>query len=126
VIAYEKASDSEPSAKKKGDVYIPAAPGAGGDVPDQVSQGDIMQTVLAHRLEIVACVKLQKAKESDLSGTLVMRWMILTSGKTTSVSAQTEEFKNTYLASCMSDLIRTWMFPRHKQPQDPISFPFKF
>jgi predicted Zn finger-like uncharacterized protein len=117
---------SSPKKKGGGDVYIPPAPGSGGDVPDQLGQGDIMQTVVSHKPEIVDCVKKQKAKDSDSSGTLVMRWVIQPNGHTSNVTPVTDEFKSSYLASCMGGLIKGWQFPKHKQPQDPISFPFKF
>jgi predicted Zn finger-like uncharacterized protein len=123
--AIEEPPPESPKNRQK-DVYIPAAPGSGGDVPDQLSMGDVMQYVRDQKPAIVDCVKKQRAKEPDSSGTLVMRWTVLTSGKTSGISVQTEEFKSTYLASCMTGLIKGWTFPRHKSSQDPINFPFKF
>jgi predicted Zn finger-like uncharacterized protein len=78
-----KAEPSEGPAKKKGnnDVYIPPAPGSGGDIPDQVGQGDIMATVVSQKPAIIDCVNKQKAKDADAHGTLVMRWTIQNSGR---------------------------------------------
>jgi hypothetical protein len=117
------APESKPGRKT---VYIPEAPGSGGDIPDQLSMGDVMQYVRDQKPAIVDCVKKQRAKDADSTGTLVMRWTILTSGKTSGISVQSDEFKSTYLASCMTGLIKGWTFPRHKSAQDPINFPFKF
>jgi hypothetical protein len=122
----EEPPPDSPKPNRPKDVYIPAAPGSGGDVPDQLSMGDVMQYVRDQKPAIVDCVKKQRSKEPDSTGTLVMRWTILTSGKTSGISVQTDEFKSTYLASCMTGLIKGWTFPRHKSAQDPINFPFKF
>ena len=63
---------------------------------------------------------------SYLGGTLVMKWTILPSGKTAQVSVQSEEFKSTYLANCLTILVKGMSFPRHKVQGEPIVFPFKF
>jgi hypothetical protein len=61
-----------------------------------------------------------------VSGKLVMRWNIQTSGKTSAIAVVTEEFKGTYMATCVSGLIKGWTFPRHKVAGEPVQFPFKF
>jgi hypothetical protein len=120
-------AEPPPEAKpKRSTVYIPDAPGSGGDIPDQLSMADVMQYVRDQKPAIVDCVKKQRTKDADSTGTLVMHWTILTSGKTSGISVQSDEFKSTYLASCMTGLIKGWTFPRHKSAQDPINFPFKF
>ena len=85
-----------------------------------------MQVVLANKPAIVKCVNEQKAKDPSLSGKLVMRWTIQTNGKTKNVSCQTSEFRSTYMASCISGLIKGWNFPKHRVQGDPIDFPFTF
>jgi hypothetical protein len=95
-------------------------------VPEKLQQSDILAVVLANKPAIVKCVNEQKKKDPALSGKLVMRWSIQPSGKTTSVSCRTDEFRSTYMASCISGLIKGWNFPRHKKQGDPIDFPFTF
>ncbi len=121
----KKAADSDEPKKKK-EVYVPPAPGQGADVPDSLGQAEVMQVVVSNKPAIVRCVNEQKAKDPDISGTLVMRFTVLTSGRTSAVSAQTDEFKSSHMAVCMSSLIKGWSFPRHKTQGDPINFPFKF
>jgi predicted Zn finger-like uncharacterized protein len=104
--------------------YVPPEPG--GSMPDTLQQSDIMAVVLANKPAIVKCVNEQKKKDPALSGKLVMRWTIQPSGKTASVSCRTDEFRSTYMASCISGLIKGWTFPRHKKQGDPIDFPFTF
>ena len=93
---------------------------------DRPGQSDIMQVVLANKPAIVKCVSEQKKKDPGLSGKLVMRWTIDTSGKTKNVSCQTSEFRSTYMATCISGLIKGWSFPKHKVQGEPIDFPFTF
>lgn len=85
-----------------------------------------MAVVLANKPAIIKCVNEQKKKDPSLSGKLVMRWTIQTSGKTSAVSCRTDEFRTTYMASCISGLIKSWSFPRHKRQGEPIDFPFTF
>ncbi|MHB8874317.1 MAG: adventurous gliding motility protein GltJ [Myxococcaceae bacterium] len=123
----EKAA-AKPAARS-GSVYIPPAPGSGSaaaSIPDSLGQSDIIGVVLSNKPALARCMDEQKKKDPGTSGKLVMRWTILPSGKTTAVSCRTDEFKTTYMASCLGGLIKGWSFPRHKQQGEPIEFPFKF
>ncbi|HEX5749760.1 MAG TPA: adventurous gliding motility protein GltJ [Archangium sp.] len=124
----------KPSSSAKSDTvsangrtaYIPPEPGGGGAAQEKLGQSDIMQVVLANKPAIIKCVNEQKKKDPGLSGKLVMRWTIQTNGKTKNVSCQTSEFRTTYMATCISGLIKGWSFPKHKVQGDPIDFPFTF
>jgi hypothetical protein len=120
----EKKSGSSQSSTPS--TYIPPEPGGGGNVPEKLGQSDIMAVVVANKPAIMKCVGEQKKKDPGVSGRLVMRWSIQTSGKTTGVAVKTDEFKKTYMASCISGLIRGWNFPKHRKQGDPIDFPFIF
>lgn len=115
---------AEPKQEKAA-VYVPPAPGS-VDIPETLGQSDIMQVVLANKSSIVKCVQQQKAADPDLSGKLVMRWTVQTSGRVTGVSCQSPEFKDTQMASCVAGLIKSWNFPRHRKQGDAINFPFTF
>lgn len=118
---------SKPEAKQpeaRPTAYVPPEPG--GATPERLQQSDIMAVVLANKPAIIKCVNEQKKKDPALSGKLVMRWTIQTSGKTTAVSCRTDEFRTTYMATCISGLIKSWSFPRHKKQGEPIDFPFTF
>ncbi|HZJ54037.1 MAG TPA: adventurous gliding motility protein GltJ [Myxococcaceae bacterium] len=121
-----KSADSRSNGKKT--AYVPPAPGASStEVPERLPKGDIMSVVLANKPSIVRCVNEQKTRDPNLHGTLVMHWVIQTSGKTTSVSAVTDQFKSSYMATCLSGLVKSWNFPKHKyQPGEPVDFPFTF
>jgi predicted Zn finger-like uncharacterized protein len=120
-------SPSKPEASANGrTAYIPPEPGGGGASQERLGQSDIMQVVLANKPAIIKCVSEQKKKDPGLSGKLVMRWTIQTNGKTKNVSCQTSEFRSTYMATCISGLIKGWSFPKHKVQGEPIDFPFTF
>jgi predicted Zn finger-like uncharacterized protein len=130
---FDKLFDTKKPASKGGsqqktpDVYVPPAPGGGDrNLPEQLQQSDIMAVVLANKPAIVKCVNDAKKQDPGVSGKLVMRWTIQPSGKTTSVSVQTDEFRKTYMATCMTNLIKGWTFPKHRKQGSPIDFPFTF
>ncbi|NTX15522.1 adventurous gliding motility protein GltJ [Myxococcus sp. CA056] len=118
-------SEPKPSENRPPTAYIPPEPGGGG-VRDTLQRSDIMEVVLNNKPAIVKCVNEQKKKDPMLSGKLVMRWTIQTSGKTANVTCKTDEYRTTYMASCISGLIKSWAFPRHKKQGEPIDFPFTF
>lgn len=121
-----KSSDAPAPKKHKSDVYIPDAPGGGGSIPDSLQPSDIMATVLANKPALVNCVSEQKKRNPGVSGRLVMQWDISPSGRTSHISVVSDEFKSTYMAQCMSGLIKGWQFPKHKTQGDPVKFPFNF
>ena len=113
--------------EKKTAGYIPPAPGAASsDVKESLGQSDIMEVVLAHKNALGVCVERQRASDPGASGKLLMKWTILVSGRTANVTVASPEFKNTVIAQCVGDLIRTMIFPKHKKQGDPITFPFTF
>ncbi|HXN41041.1 MAG TPA: adventurous gliding motility protein GltJ [Myxococcaceae bacterium] len=109
---------------KRASVYVPPAPGV--EIPESLGTGEIMRIVLDNKPAIKKCVEEQKKRDGSLSGKIVMSWTILASGKTTTISCASDEFKTSYMAQCMSGLIKGWQFPRHKVQGDPINFPFTF
>jgi predicted Zn finger-like uncharacterized protein len=122
----KKTTPKPESGARSPSAYIPPEPGGGGNVQEKLGQSDIMQVVLANKPAIVKCVSEQKKKDPGLSGKLVMRWTIQTNGKTKNVSCQTSEFRSTYMATCITGLIKGWSFPKHKVQGQPIDFPFTF
>jgi predicted Zn finger-like uncharacterized protein len=122
----KKTTPKPESSGRSTSAYIPPEPGAGGNAQEKLGQSDIMQVVLANKPAIIKCVSEQKKKDPGLSGKLVMRWTIQTNGKTKNVSCQTSEFRSTYMATCITGLIKGWSFPKHKVQGQPIDFPFTF
>ncbi len=118
---------TESASQKKKEVYIPPPPGsAGGDLKDEITQGDVTETVLANKGALATCAQEHRKREPGVTGKLVMRWTVLTSGKVSNVGLVTEEFKGTYMAQCVAGVIKGMTFPRSKKQSDAFQFPFKF
>ncbi|MBM4378104.1 MAG: zinc-ribbon domain-containing protein [Deltaproteobacteria bacterium] len=120
----ETAPPPEDKAAKK-TVYVPPPPAASAE-PERLTQADINGVVVTNKSSIKGCVDEQKAKDPSLKGKLVMRWTIQTSGKVTGVGCQTEQFKDSAMAGCLSRLIKGLQFPRHRVQGDPVNFTFTF
>ncbi|MFL5318878.1 MAG: adventurous gliding motility protein GltJ [Myxococcaceae bacterium] len=117
----------EETPRKKNSVYIPPAPGSGENVPDTISQSQVVEVVVGSKDSIKKCVLDQKAKNPAVSsGTIVMKWTVTQSGKASQVSCQSDQFKSEPIAGCLGGVIKGMSFPKHKSAQDPIVFPFKF
>jgi predicted Zn finger-like uncharacterized protein len=122
-----KGDKSAESPKKPREVYIPPAPGSGGDIKEELGQSDIFEVVVASKPALAKCVEEQHKKDPGLSGKLVMKWTVLTSGRTSNISVASDEFKGSSIASCIQGLVKGWVFPKSKkQMAEPVQFPFKF
>ena len=106
--------------------FVLLLPALASGAQERLGQSDIMKVVLDNKPAIVKCVNEQKKKDPALSGKLVMRWTVQTNGKTKGVSVQSPEYARTYMATCISGLIKGWTFPQHRKQGDPIDFPFTF
>ncbi|MBL8953658.1 MAG: AgmX/PglI C-terminal domain-containing protein [Myxococcaceae bacterium] len=108
----------QPPPKKT--VYVPPPPGALG-------QADIMEVVKANIHDIKRCVDRQRAKDPSVHGKLVMKWVVRTDGTVSLVEVESIELANTEVATCLTELIKTWRFPQTLTPRsEPVLFPFKF
>jgi len=116
---------ADEGAPKK-QVYIPPAPGGGGDIKDELGTSDIMEVVVANKPALAKCVEDQRKKDPGNSGKLVMKWTVQTNGRTSNIGVASDEFKGTYIATCIGGLVKTWTFPKHKKQGEPVQFPFKF
>jgi hypothetical protein len=105
-------------------VYIPPVPGA--EVPDSLKAEEIRQVVVANRRALHNCAEEQQKRKISLPTKMVMRWIILPSGRTAEVSCTSDELKHSELAQCVSSLIGRWRFPEHRLQGDPINVPFTF
>ena len=87
---------------KGGSTYIPPAPGASSK-PEKLGQGDIMAVVVGQKAAIKSCVSRYKYSGGG-SGTLVMRWTILPTGRTQNVAPKGPD--HAVLAGCIGKLIQ--------------------
>ena len=121
----EPKAETKPQPKKGDSVYVPPPPGS-ADIPERLGSSDIMSVVLSNKPAIQKCGHEQKAKDPGVSGKLVVRWTVKTNGRTSNVAVLTDEFRSTYIASCITGLVKSWKFPAHRVQGDPVDFPFTF
>ena len=103
---------------------------AGGEpvpVPFHLAPSDIMAVIVENKAMIKACVGEAKARDPGATGTIVMRWTILPSGRVSNVQTMTQEFRKGPLAACLAEGIKKLRFPAYGGPlMSPVNFPFKF
>jgi Ca-activated chloride channel homolog len=97
------------------------------DLPRRaLSNTDIMQVVIAHKLELARCAVRQREAMPGATGKLVVKWSIGLDGRVTSVTLLSTEFVSYPMARCVLEQIKTWRFPPHAERGEPVTFPFKF
>jgi hypothetical protein len=119
----EFGSGSKTQSAKPPTVYIPPAPGY---QPDAISSAEIMEVVFAHKPAILDCASEQKKKDPRLGGKIVMRWNVLSNGRVEGISCTSDELQSSFMAQCLTRLIKGWRFPPHSLQSEPINFPFSF
>lgn len=122
-------SAAPPATAAQGTPTQPGPAPAGASepaVPERLTEADVMSVVLAQKPQIIQCALEQKKQAPEVKGRLIMRWNVQPDGKTLDVACATPELCSTYIASCLTQLIQEWTFPRHQKPTGPVSFPFTF
>jgi len=95
-------------------------------IQNKLAKSDIAAVVKANQPAILACLNEHKRKNPASTGNLVMRWSIQPAGKTTAVKVVSQEHRSTYAATCISGLIKGWVFPQHKVQGVPVDWTFPF
>lgn len=104
----------------------PAKPKSGDGWLETLGQADIMEVVIADKRQLGTCAEEQRRLNPGLTGKLVVKWTIRLDGTVSNVTVVTTEFANTPFAACVMKRIKSWRFPRHTTPSEPVTFPFKF
>jgi hypothetical protein len=104
-----------------------ALPPARSSRKERLSQGDIMEVVLANKPGLLKCGAAERARHPGFAGRLTMRWTIQATGKTADVEVATPELQGSELGECVSRLISGWRFPEHGEARGAaVTFPFVF
>jgi len=93
---------------------------------DKLSKSDISRVVALATGDINKCRDEHKKKEPKVSGKLIARFTVETSGKTTDISIVSTEFKGTTFAKCLSGVIGDWKFSKAKEKSAPYDLPQAF
>lgn len=108
-------------------VYVPP-PLTAAVVPtlEKLQPKDVKAVVVSATLDISKCVEVQHNRQKGKTGQLVLQWNIGTNGKVSKVKLVSEELKGTYIATCLTQVVKRLVFPKHTVAGDPVVFPFKF
>ncbi len=93
---------------------------------ERLQPKDVKAVVLSASSDISRCVEVQHNRQPGKTGQLVVQWSIGINGKVSKVKLVSEELKGTYIASCMTPVVKRLVFPKHTVVGDPVVFPFKF
>jgi hypothetical protein len=87
----------------------------------------ILNVLRSHKSEVASCIALSEREDRNLSApTLTIKFVIIPTGETSSVSASPEEVRSTWLATCVVETVKTWTFPRVADRDIPVDFPVRF
>jgi hypothetical protein len=112
-------------ATGKPTAYVPPPPGAGGPKPlEALKPQHIKDVVLGARADIARCADGQPDLKRGKT-VLTLKWVIGLDGRVTQVELVGDELKGSYVATCVTRLVKRWEFPKHTVATEPIVFPFK-
>jgi len=114
----------ELSGAGKKHVYVPPAPGS--DLPDRVTDPQIIEAVLGKKPALAGCVEQQRAADPGTRGTLLLRWGIAPDGSVREVRSLSSEYAKQPIVPCISAVVKSIRFPRSRLGREVESFPFKF
>ncbi len=86
----------------------------------------IRDVVHEHRAQIKQCYERSAAKKKNLSGKLVVRFVITEQGSVGECAAKETTLADDGVSACVVAEVKTWTFPRPKHGPAAINFPFHF
>jgi hypothetical protein len=109
---------------KKRSVYVPPAPGS--ELPERVSDPQLIEAVVSRKPALAACVAEQKAADPSVGGTLMLRWSISPDGAARDVKNLSAEYARQPIVQCISGVVKGTRFPKSRLGREVEGFPFKF
>jgi len=109
---------------KKKSVYVPPAPGS--DLPDRVTDSQIIEAIVGKKASLQACVEEQRGAGGDARGPLMLKWTIAPDGSAKDLKSLSEGLARQPIVGCISGVVRSTRFPRSRLGREVEAFPFKF
>ena len=98
---------------------------ASGDVPQKLAQADVGKALQKFVPAMKGCVQQQQQRDPSVTGTMVVTFTIAPSGSVSSFTVSTKEHEGTYVASCISYIIKSIKFPKAREPFTVPKLPLK-
>jgi len=89
-----------------------------------LNNADVLGVMRQHIAEFKACNRKQKEIDPSVKGKMVVSFIVNPSGKVGSVTVTTAPFKKTFVADCISKVIRQLSFPQFGGRPKKVPFPF--
>ncbi|MBN2498844.1 MAG: zinc-ribbon domain-containing protein [Deltaproteobacteria bacterium] len=95
-------------------------------LPEGLTKTQIVNTMRKYQKAMKGCVIQQKQRDPSISGTMAISFTVQTSGKVSSVRVLTSEHQKSYVAGCISFIIKSMVFPKFSgKPFTVPRFPLK-
>jgi hypothetical protein len=116
VTAPTKPKDKPPEPEK-----VKPPPSGGGPTPGTLSKAQIASTMKKYIRAMKGCVKQQQQRDPSVTGTMLVSFVINGTGKVSLIKILSTEHKGTYVAGCITYIIKSMKFPKFSG--DPITIP---
>ncbi len=113
--------DKPPPAKPE----KPADSGSDSDLPQKLSKSQISKTMKKYIKSMKACVEQQRQRDPSVTGTMKVSFVIKPNGNVSDIAVKTSEHKGTYVAGCISFIIKSMKFPKAREPFTVPVLPLK-
>ena len=91
-----------------------------------MSREAVKRVIDEHLDEISYCYECALIANPSIMGKMVFEWKILMSGKVGEVRIQSSSIQSSDLHSCLKGAIKSWQFPKPKEAEVVVSYPFVF
>ncbi|MEE9613234.1 MAG: AgmX/PglI C-terminal domain-containing protein, partial [Desulfatiglandales bacterium] len=91
-----------------------------------MSREQVKRIIDQHLHEISLCYENTLMNDPSLIGRIVFEWRVLASGRVGEVNIKSSSIKSNQLHSCIKRAIKSWQFPRPKNTEVVVSYPFVF
>ena len=92
------------------------------DLPDGLTQTEIVEEIAKHRRSIDGCHQRQLKREPLRAGRIILRFTIRPTGRTANARID-EKFADTVLSRCLKATVRRWRFPRFRGEAVDVEYP---
>jgi hypothetical protein len=91
-----------------------------------LSKAEVYGVVKSHSIAVKDCYAGALAKDSMLSGTVVLAWTVETDGRVAKVRVASTTMNNSEVENCIVGEVERWTFPRSSGTTSVAEFPFVF
>jgi len=119
-IAQDTTKPEKTPPPKEEEIEPPSSSG-GGPVGATLSKAQIATTMKKYIRAMKGCVKQQQQRDPSVTGTMLVSFVINGTGKVSLIKILSTEHKGTYVAGCITYIIKSMKFPKFSG--DPITIP---